>query len=440
MTSFKRGAVSRWGVRVAAVTVVTLLTLAGGSAAMAETPQEGFWYFDVFHVQDAHDAGITGAGVTIAVLDSQINLEVPTLKGADIEVQPSRCFDESGVLIPPTSTSLDAEHGTSVTSLIVGTGAGYPGQSGVKGVAPKAKVLYFMASPSYGSNKVIECRGEGGTDYPGDINADYVDSAVAMGAQIISVSLGVGSSPALSDALARALHQGVVILGALPNTAFAPDGGFQGDWPAAANGVVAVQRIDANSKVPMADRSDFDDRVVVAGPGQGILAQGSLESESWETQRLADGTSFATPVVAGFLALVKQKYPKSTGNQLIQSLINNTGLGDHPLSFSTVDGLGYGPASATSMLAVDPTQYPDVNPLVKTDAGWEPSAEMIANPPGVNTPNPSESAPAKDAAALPWLLPVVIGGVVFFLLLIIGLIILVVVLASRRAKRSQGIQ
>ncbi len=416
------------------VVAVAGLLLGSGSAAMAENLDDSFWYFDAFHVQDAHDAGIMGSGVTIAVIDTQINLEVPTLKGADIEVQPSLCWDESGVLIPPTSTAMGAHHGTNVASFIVGTGAGYPGQTGVKGVAPKAKVLYFMLSPTDNAGNEGDCLEADGTAYENSVEALFVDSAVAMGADIISVSLNGFPEATLIQAVARAENKGVVIVGGLPNVG--PDGSTEHNfaWPAAANGAVAVQRIDANAEVSLQGASDYDKRVVVAGPGMGVMTQGSVDEGLWETQMLGYGTSYATPIVSSFMALVKDKYPKATGNQLIQTLIHNTGGDDHPLEFSTDAGLGYGVASATHMLKVDPTQYPDVNPLIMEGAGWDPSAEMIASPPPIHTPDASPTEPTEGASSLSWLLPIVIGGVIF-LLLIIGVIILAVVLTSRRAKR-----
>ena len=149
--------------------------------------------------------------------------------------------------------------------------------------------------------------------------------------------------------------------------------------------------------------------------------------------------SNATPIVAGFLALVKQKYPKATGNQLIQTLIHNTGAGSHKPVFDASNKLGYGIVSITSMLAVDPTTYPDVNPLVSADAGASPTAQQIAGKPTAS-PSPTVSAGATAAAgssvAPPsWLLPVLIGGGIILLLVIVA-IVLVIVFATRRARRG----
>lgn len=59
-----------------------------------------------------------------------------------------------------------------------------------------------------------------------------------------------------------------------------------------------------------------------------------------------------------------QKYPDATGNQMIQSLLHNTGSEDHPLEFDANDGFGYGTASLTRVLAADPLQYPDESSLL----------------------------------------------------------------------------
>jgi len=85
---------------------------------------------------------------------------------------------------------------------------------------------------------------------------------------------------------------------------------------------------------------------------------------SWDTVVSNGGTSTATPIVAGFIALAWQKYPEATGNQMIQTLIHNTGVGGHPDELFWNENSGFGLASATSMLEVDPTRYPDVNPLL----------------------------------------------------------------------------
>ena len=145
---------------------------------------------------------------------------------------------------------------------------------------------------------------------------------------IISVSLG-GLVDA-SYAVAKAHAAGVVVLGSLPNV------GGVGDWPSSYNGVIAVQAFGPDGQIQystydpaLAEPSpNLSDDVIIASPGLDVIAQGT--ADSWDAQQLRSGTSFAAPIAAGFLAVVKQKYPDATSNQLIQSLIHNTGTkGEH---------------------------------------------------------------------------------------------------------------
>jgi subtilisin family serine protease len=411
---------------VSAIALVAVPTI----SASAASADDGLWYFSKFNVQAAHDAGFTGKGVTIAILDSAINLDVPTLQGADIRLQPSRCYGPDGKLLPVESTEVaQAAHGTNVVSLIVGSGAGYAGQVGVKGVAPDATILYWRDGFNTGVENIFDCLDKKGQQAViNDPAAAAVNEAVAGGADIISVSAGLGESKAMVLALANAVHAGVVVIGSLPNS-LEETAGLVGTFPESANGAVSVQSGGADAQVQMATSE-----TEIVGPGMGILVQGV--GDSWEAQDIINGTSLATPIVAGFLALVKQKYPDATGNQLIQTLIRNTWAEDHPLEYDSRNETGYGFASVTHMLRVDPTQYEDVNPLIVDDG--IPSAEMIANPPSAEeylgtedgnweTPEPTDKG--LDLASL--IVPVGLG--ILGLLVLAG-IITTIVLATRRAR------
>ena len=428
---------SRIAVLVATVGVV-VLTLGPSSTASADQTSDGLWYYTAFHVQAAHDAGFTGAGVTIAVIDDQLYPGLPEFVGADIVPQPALgCKDLQGNLIPTTSSDYAAYHGTNVTALIVGSGMGYGGARGVQGVAPKAKVLFFSAGLGSADIKDHKTTCE---SFDGNPVAKGIVAAVTAGAQIISISQVGGDNPELAAAVTGALRQGVVIVAGLSNTL----AGEYKQFPGQSNGVVGVQAIDSAGNIQTTDGTpNVNPSTEVAGPGVGILIQGGETSKTWQSQSLADGTSLATPVVAGFLALVKQKYPKATGNQLIQTLIHNTGAGNHKPSLDASNKLGYGVVSVTSMLKVEPTTYPDVNPLVSTAAGASPTAQQIAGKPTAS-PSPTVSTGAagtggSSAAPPSWLLPVLVGGGIVLLLVILA-IVLVIVFATRRARRTGAVK
>src|SRR5690349_15871614 len=134
---------------VALLSAVALgATLAAPSAAVADDElASGLWWFERGKVQEAHEAGVDGAGVTVAVIDSQINPDVIGLRGADLQIRDDTyCHDAEGNPIPTVSTDyVAAEHGTSVVSMILGTGEAPAGGVPVEGVAPGATVLYSSA-------------------------------------------------------------------------------------------------------------------------------------------------------------------------------------------------------------------------------------------------------------------------------------------------------
>ncbi|MEP6478987.1 MAG: S8 family serine peptidase [Rhodoglobus sp.] len=417
----RRGQFRRWVAVGAALPLIVAPVLVAAPAS-ADDVSSGLWYVDALHIKDAHAAGFTGAGVTVAIMDGPVNMQVPTLVGSNVQVQePSVCLDDSGAPLPSTSVetsgSTNALHGTDVASVLSGTGAGYDGEAGVVGVAPGATVLFYAMA--YDTADSLACPHD--VPDPGfeveDALATDINDAIDKGADIISISLGLNGSGALTDAIARAHREGVVVLGAVPNDPLA----LGGIVPGAMNGVVAVVASDSAAQV--LTQAPWG---TVAGPGVGILGQGAPGS-AWTDQYLKEGSSLATPIVAGFLAMVLQKYPKATGNQLIQTLIHNTGGGNPDLVHT--DELGYGIASATEMLGVDPTQYPDTNPLLTDDNSPSIEESTPGATPTATATDPGESTPGSGN-------PVgflIVAGIVG-LLVVIGLIVLIVILATRRSR------
>lgn len=428
---------------VAVFSVVALgLTVMLPSSAVAADSASGLWWFDRGKVQEAHDAGFDGTGVKIAVIDSQINPDVPGLRGGNIDVrEETYCMDEAGSPIPTVSTDyVAASHGTNIAAIIAGTGETAPGGVPAPGVAPGAEVLYFSAGINAAPDaegETVSCILETGEAFAdSDTGTEEgmsraISDAVDAGADIISIS--ADGFPFIEDAIAKAQAAGVVIVAAMPNDTpiAAPPGSM--------NGVVAVQAFDAQGSI--ATRSDgipnTSNDVDIAAPGVGLLVQGT--ADSWDAQTLASGTSLATPIVAGFLAVVKQKYPEATAGQLIQSLIHNTGTkGEHTPEWN--NSTGYGAASLTGMLAVDPQKYPDENPLFDADdPDATPNAADVraaaARLDGASaTPDQPES-PQAATGVMPWL---IVGGIIVILLIIGGTVAIVLTSSSRRRSAERG--
>ncbi|CAN5304350.1 hypothetical protein BH11ACT3_BH11ACT3_12520 [soil metagenome] len=389
--------------------------------ASADVASDGLWYFDDLHVQEALDSGADGRGITVAVIDSPINLSVPTLVGADISVSDAEPCYLDGEKISSVSDDISvATHGTNVASLIVGSGAGYGTQLGLKGVAPGVSIRYYIG----GDFSDKHCRSEDG-ELSDDLPAE-IKQAVKDGADIISMSIVAGQSDALVDAIAQAEREGVILVFGLTNHNNEAAG-----WTPTANGVVSVQAADRDANILSTDGTtpNFDPAVDVVAPGVGILLQGSENAGKWEQLSIGRGTSYATPIVAGFLADVWSKYPNATSNQLIQTLIHNTGTEDHELTYEEKNR-GYGFVSLTHMLIVDPTQYPDANPLLIDSA--VPSKEQIF---GSATSKPSSPATGEPSSS-GYPLTVVLGLVGALILL---LVVLAIVVFARRHSRKKSV-
>lgn len=373
------------------------------SAPAAAAGADPLWYFDQLGVQAVHDAGITGEGVTIAVFDGKFNPDLLTFADADIQVRDlDGCAAESA---DPTVAS----HGSSVTSLLVGNGTSTSG-AGPKGIAPEATILYYNTLDA-------ECNDDSAF-------AESVEDAVAQGADIISMSGGFTAvTPERRElqyeAVAEALRAGVPVVMGLPN----------GDAPMAAtldsaNGVVHVNAVDAAGQIQlsMTDEPLVDENVEVAAPGLAVAGVKEAAGTGGWGYAAWSGNSAATPLVVGVLALAKQKWPDATASQLIQSLIRTAGDDADDLAWN--DSVGYGIVDVPAMIATDPSQYPDENPLFVDDR--EPSYDEVF---AESSPT-AEPVPA-DSDDKVWMLVARSG-----MILTLAVIILIVVASKRRNQQG----
>ena len=306
------------------------------------------WWFDAMKLGKAH-AQTTGKGATIALMEGTLDPTVPELRGQDL-VRGDACNADDvdhKVDLMPHARSYDAAHGTSMAALLIGSGKGTDNGRGIRGVAPGAKVVLY------------------GTDYLDDVwssclvafGADVVFEPVIAGdADIVNLSLTYADRNNWDGTIPKALASGKVLVAGTTTWEaqdYAPWG-----YP----GVVNVVAVDSNAKPWVAGMPD--DRVVIAAPGVEV-GSGNIDEAGWRSDVWHDGTSDATAIVSGALALVKAKYPDSTGNQLIQHLIHYTGGEGYYWDKKT----GFGIVSVTEMLKTSPTQWPDENPLLKSP-GW----------------------------------------------------------------------
>ncbi|MEU7477033.1 S8 family peptidase [Lentzea sp. NPDC042327] len=249
----------------------------------------------------AHAAGYTGAGTTVAVLDTGVDQTHPDL--ADREIG-ERNFTGS-----PDAGDHHG-HGTHVASIIAGTGARSGGK--YRGVAPDARILD------------VKVLGDNGSGQDSQIIAG-MEWAVEQGAQVVNMSLGGFDTPEvepLEEAVNRlTAEKGTLFVVAAGNSG--PAGGTLGS-PGTADAALTVGAVDDRDRV-----AEFSSRGPaqagtlkpdLTAPGVGIVAalhsDGRIGAPVEPGYTALDGTSMATPHVAGAAALLRQRHPGLSGPQL----------------------------------------------------------------------------------------------------------------------------
>ncbi|ANZ41281.1 hypothetical protein BBK82_40255 [Lentzea guizhouensis] len=257
----------------------------------------------------AHAAGYTGAGTTVAVLDTGVDQSHPDL--ADREIA-ERNFTGS-----PDAGDHHG-HGTHVASTIAGTGAKSGGR--YRGVAPDARILD------------VKVLGDNGSGQDSQIIAG-MEWAVEQGAQVVNMSLGGFDTPEVEP-----LEEAINRLTAEKGTLFVVAAGNSGPGastlgsPGTADAALTVGAVDDQDRI-----AEFSSRGPskagtlkpdLTAPGVGIVAalhgDGRIGAPVEPGYTSLDGTSMATPHVAGAAALLRQQLPGATGPQLKARLTGST--------------------------------------------------------------------------------------------------------------------
>ena len=278
-------------------------------------------YFTYYHLDQARAKGYTGEGVTVAMIDGPVDIKSPELSSA-------RITDKSPCTVNASAES--KSHGTAVASVLVADGYG---------VAPEISLLTYT-NVDKTSVPGKDCMTAGGLDLTS--NASLINHAINDGALLIVNTTGSSDrDDGLKWAVARAVSQGVIITDAIGNEARDESRTGLSYW----SGVVGVSAVDTNGA--RTSYSSWGQGVAVAAVGGPVTVREYPGNSLVQT----NGTSFSTPIVAGFLAMARQKWPDATSNQLLQLLVHTTVNPDGGWNQYT----GYGVASPATMMNTDPS-------------------------------------------------------------------------------------
>ncbi len=185
----------------------------------------------------------------------------------------------------------DHGHGTHVAGII---GAIANNGRGIAGVCPGCSILAI---------KVVTADGSGANTWI----ANGISNAVNLGAQVINLSLGgIEKSQTIKLAVEQAYQSGVIVVAASGN-----DGSGVALYPAAFPEVIAVGATDKYGD--HASFSNYGSHVELAAPGQAIYS--TLPGNTYEAW---NGTSMASPHVAGLAGLILSRNPQLTNQQVRQ--------------------------------------------------------------------------------------------------------------------------
>jgi subtilisin family serine protease len=366
-----RGLAVRAGTHATARLWSGLTSGAGGASARSLRPGVGAVWLDGLRqptldvsvpqigAPAAWTAGFDGTGQSVAVLDTGVDVTHPDL--AD-RVAASANFTEG------EEDDLDrVGHGTHVASTIVGSGAASGGR--YTGVAKGARLLNGKVCVAFGCAESWILAG--------------MQWAAEQGASVVNMSLGGGDTPGLDP-----LEQAVEALTAEHGTLFVVAAGNAGPGlgsvssPSTAPAALSVAAVTKTEEI-----ADFSGRGLtvdnalkpeISAPGVEIVAARGKDGflgEPGELYMPLDGTSMATPHVAGAAAILHQRHPDWTPAQLKAALMGsaapNAALATHEQGAGRVDvaraiaaSIVASPPGVSFGLAVWP--HTDDEPITKT--------------------------------------------------------------------------
>ena len=225
------------------------------------------------------ERGRYGEGVTIAIIDTGVDINHPDLKDRIVGVKNFTSDDKYN----PSNVSDYVGHGTSVAGIIASSGK-------ITGVAHKCNLLILKALTRSGGKTVWV--------------TDAINYAISQGVDIINMSLGsTNRDDNMYMAIKKAVNKNIMVVCACGNNGDNNINTDELNYPSGYNECISVGSISYSRKYSRFSASNKE--VDLATFGEGLNGRGVLSTYPNGLYKENKGTSFSAPFVSGALALLK---------------------------------------------------------------------------------------------------------------------------------------
>jgi len=324
------------------------------------------WHYGLLNLEAAWESTQGSANVVVAVIDTGVLSSHPDLSpnlvpGYDFVKDVSRSNDGDGIDGDPedpgdgATLAVSSWHGTHVAGTIAAASSS-GATSGMVGVAPLTRIMPVRVLARGGGTSFDILQG---VRYAAGLS-NSANIILSSPVDIINLSLGgPGYSQTEQDTYNEINQAGIIVIAAAGN-----NNSTQQNYPASYNNVVAVSATDL--KLNKALYSNFGPNIDVSAPGGDLGADLDINAEQdgiWSTSvsvvgnnrspgfAMKEGTSMASPQVAGIVALMKARKPDLTPDEFYVVLRAGS-ITDDIGVIGRDDDFGYGIINAQKAVTV----------------------------------------------------------------------------------------
>ncbi|TNE81214.1 MAG: T9SS type A sorting domain-containing protein [Bacteroidetes bacterium] len=273
------------------------------------------WHLYKIQALEAWDISKGDKVVTVAIVDDAMQINHPDLQGNlwqnPKEIPNNGIDDDLNGFVDdvvgydvgdgdnnPSPINSAYSHGTHVGGIV---GATTDNSSGIASVGFNISLIAVKSTITGQQSTTAIPRGYEGIYYAGQAGADIINCSWS----------GPGFSSTGQLIVAEAIQKGSIIVAAMGN-----DGAQLVRYPAFYTGVVSVASTSQNDA--KSSFSNYNTYTTISAPGYQILS--TYTNSSYSSQ---SGTSMASPLVAGVLALMKSHMPTISNEKLLGCMLNN---------------------------------------------------------------------------------------------------------------------